>query len=223
MSPKLPDSIISKVQENVPYCSYHVNISLDGVRSAIEHYQIDLDPEYQRGYVWTREQSQRFVGALIEYPQGIPPLWFNFVSKDYDRSHAEVIDGKQRLTACLRWIDGEIEAICPCGISIRREDLNEVELRHAGFVFMSWNFVNLDSIEVMQFYLRLNCGGTVHESKDLERVRQAIDHAGPNNNGDIFAVPIEDFRLDSVSIVPDPPPGCEVRGVASRGLEKKDG
>lgn len=172
-------SILKRVQESVPDCTYRVNIGLGGLLKAIDQYKIDLDPDYQRGHVWTEEQERKFVGALLENHNAIPPFWFNWLDIDFFRSHSEVVDGKQRIKACVRWLKEEIEAECPCGISVPYDKLNEVDHRNlAMYAMMDWNFVHLNREDVMKFYLRLNCGGTVHTPAELEHVRKLL---GENN------------------------------------------
>lgn len=169
-------SIIHEVQKNVPDCTYHANIGLGGIIRSLEQYKVDLDPDYQRDHVWTDVQESKFVGAFIENPKSIPPFWFNWLHTDGYRSCSEIVDGKQRITACIKWHNGEIKALCPCGRIIHISDLDEVDLRGINMgVLMDWNFVDLNRIEVMRFYLRLNDGGTVHTEKELEKVKDMIN------------------------------------------------
>jgi hypothetical protein len=134
---------------------------------------MDLDPEYQRGHVWTERQESKFVGALLEHNQAIPPFWMNWTGPN--RQSSEVVDGKQRIKACLRWLNDEIPANCPCGIDVWYSELCEVDNRALDlYVTMSWNFVNLSPVDVMKFYLRLNGGGTIHTEDELERVKRLI-------------------------------------------------
>lgn len=166
-------NLLREIQSNVPVCNYRVDTSLGNLNSSIEQFRVNLDPEYQRGYVWQEDQQSKFVGALIENPSSIPVFWFNWVN---NHESSELVDGKQRINACLRWLNNEIEAKCPCGVNVWYKDLDEVSLRGLNIsVLMKWNFVDLDEQEVMKFYLRLNCGGTVHTDEELEKVRKMID------------------------------------------------
>lgn len=170
--------ILRIIQENVPDCTYHVNVSLGHLLDSINQYGIDLDPDYQRGHVWTEEQEQKFVGALLENYKAIPPFWFNWTSKEYHRDSSEIVDGKQRINSCIRWLKGEIHAVCPCGIEVEYRELDKVSLRGlATYVTMNWNFVELSRKEVMQFYLRLNNGGTIHTPAELDKVRRLVEES----------------------------------------------
>lgn len=169
-------SKMRQIQDSMPDCTYHVNVGLGNLEHSIEQFRIDLEPDYQRELVWKREQEEKFVGALLENPRAIPSFWFNWLHTDHHRSHSEVVDGKQRLQACLRWLRGEIIAHCPGGINAHIDEMNEVDHRLLDSrCMLDWNFVELDRTEVMKFYLRLNSGGTVHTDAELERVQELID------------------------------------------------
>ena len=168
--------IIRKIQASVPDCTYHVNFGLGAVTNFIDQYDVDLNPVYQRDYVWSEEQKILFVGAAIENPNAVPAFWLNWVSKDFRRSHSEIVDGKQRLSAIISWMGGKIPAVCPCGETVWYKDLDEVDLRNIDSgTSLDFNFVELNPKEVMKFYIRLNSGGTVHSKDDIEKVRKMID------------------------------------------------
>lgn len=170
--------ILNDIQSSVPDCTYHVNVGMGHLPQAIEQYGVDLDPVYQRGHVWDENQESSFVGAMLENSRSIPPFWFNWVSRDHHRSHSEIVDGKQRIKAILRWLNREFTAICPCGAKVHLDDLDTVDHRNINMsTTMEWNFVDLSNKEVMKFYLRLNSGGTVHSSEELDRVRSLIEDA----------------------------------------------
>jgi hypothetical protein len=92
---------LRRVQRLTPDCTYRVDVAIATIPRFIEQYGVDLDPDYQRGYVWTLAQKQKFVGAVLQNHNGIPIFWFNTLGL----KHAQVVDGKQRLSAILgrRW------------------------------------------------------------------------------------------------------------------------
>jgi hypothetical protein len=171
------NEILRSIQDSVPDCVYCVNIPLGRLRENLDLYKTNMCPNYQRDYVWNIEQKQNFVGAFLENCKSIPPIWMNWVSIDHNRSHSEVVDGKQRINACLNWLDGDFEAICPCGETVAFKDLNKVDIRNINMsVTFVWNFVELSDIDVMKYYLKLNSGGTVHSADDLNKVKNMIDN-----------------------------------------------
>ncbi|WEV69514.1 DUF262 domain-containing protein [Bifidobacterium sp. ESL0775] len=67
---------------------------------------LDLSPDYQRGYIWSNEyKDQLILSIILNYPIG------NIVINNLDHPNArnarqELVDGKQRLTTILRFMEG---------------------------------------------------------------------------------------------------------------------
>ncbi len=134
----------------------------------------DLDPDYQRGHVWSREQREAYVGYHL-IAQRTPLVFVNSGPSGLDRY--EVVDGKQRITSLLMFIDGEIEAVTPDGQRLRWEDFDEVDQRCAPN--LKCGILRLGTREqVLRFYLGLNAGGTVHKPEEIERVRELLAAEG---------------------------------------------
>lgn len=63
-----------------------------------------LNPEYQRGAVWTRSQKQLFVDSLLN-DIDIPKLYFRKINKgDFEY---EVVDGQQRLRTIFEFMENK--------------------------------------------------------------------------------------------------------------------
>lgn len=162
---------LRRVQRLAPDCTYRVDIAIAAIPRFIEQYGIDMDPDFQRGYVWTTQQKQKFVGAVLQNNNGIPIFWYNTLSL----GKAEVVDGKQRLSAILGWIDGKYDAVCPCGERFAFADQDDIGGRNLDMMTtLKMHFVQLPRPDVLRFYLALNSGGTVHKAKDLDRVRSLL-------------------------------------------------
>lgn len=95
-----------RVQRITPDCTYRVDWGIARIPQFLEEYRMDMDPDYQRGYVWTKKQKQLFVGSAIQNHHAIPIFWFNFGPGGIHSKVTEVVDGKQRLTATLEWLAG---------------------------------------------------------------------------------------------------------------------
>jgi hypothetical protein len=162
-------SIIQEIQNKIPQREYHVDISIKRVPNMFELYHLNLNPDYQRDHVWTIEQKQKFIGSFLEFDM-VPAFWFNFVGQE-----SEIIDGKQRIQAILDWVSGKIIADCPCGAAIHYNDLDTLDLRMLNTIMISCNFVRLNRKEVMEFYIRLNSGGTVHTQEEIQKVKDLIN------------------------------------------------
>jgi hypothetical protein len=68
----------------------------------------DFDPPYQRKSVWTEEKQSFFIDSILRnFP--IPPVFLQQkIDNKSGKTRYELIDGKQRLTAIVKFINGEI-------------------------------------------------------------------------------------------------------------------
>jgi len=160
---------------------------------------IDLDPPYQRGQVWTEDQRIALVRSwLLGLPTGVVIL--------SDRAHSRwagpdpdavggavwaVVDGKQRLSAAVAWFGDDFAVpaswIAPELIDRTNDTDDGAYVCFSGLTIggQRW-FVNRALFAVAEFrsaattrdeaeiYLLVNGGGTLQTQADTQR---ALDHA----------------------------------------------
>lgn len=180
----MPQRLTSLKGVYLPIVSAHgLNIPLKDVVDMIEAYPINLDPDYQRGHVWTDDQQARFMGHLLEGGTCPEIIVNEGEEKAGEFPMAEVVDGKQRLTAAVRWRKGEIPAILTPvysnGSWVEREiwfdDLDEISKRRCSTVLsLRAVFVHLKREDVLRLYLKLNRGGTAHNEEEIRRVQELL-------------------------------------------------
>ncbi len=84
-----------------PVVSQPYDWTISTLRDKYERRQINLQPHYQREYVWEQKPelpSRLIESLLLQIP--IPPLYFVRL----DTGKIEVVDGQQRLTTLLRFV-----------------------------------------------------------------------------------------------------------------------
>jgi len=141
--------------------------------AAIEAYGLNLDPDYQRGHVWTQKQSSLFVGYLLEGGRTSPVI-INTGLKGLCEN-CEVVDGKQRIIACLMWEKNEIPGITSSGVEVWKKDLDLPSVRQTStLIGMAYGCVKLSRRDTLELYIKLNSGGTVHTQDEIERVKGLI-------------------------------------------------
>jgi hypothetical protein len=153
------------------------------VESTDPNQHLNLYPEYQRGHVWTDRQASLFVGSMLGGNPGIPPIWVRrWPTGHRNFQPDEVIDGKQRITAIIRWMRGEIPGIIPeRDLTFYARDLEPTHFRRltgiGGPTFIIKYLEGYSDAEIMQIYLRLNRGGTVHTDEEIARVEELLKNA----------------------------------------------
>jgi len=146
--------------------------------------RVELEPDFQRGHVLTDQQRTSYVEALIRgnAPKTIQfncPGWSGRSDCGDIPSHTfQCVDGLQRFTAVRRFVAGEVKVFGGKTVADLRGspfDARRFTLRIAVHEFKNRS-------DLLQFYLDLNAGGTVHTQAELERV-QALLHAEASGPG----------------------------------------
>jgi hypothetical protein len=133
-----------------------------------------MDPDFQRGHVWTERQQIRYVEYILRGGTGARDIMCNHPGwQSASAAPYELVDGKQRLTAVLAFLRGQIRVFGHCFSEY--EDRQHLRF-YAG---LKWHVNELKTRrEVLQWYLDLNAGGVVHTTKEIERVRELLAKEG---------------------------------------------
>lgn len=131
---------------------------------------IDLDPDFQRGHVWTPEKQVAFVEFTLRGGESARNLYFNCPGFSSGRlDNYVLVDGKQRLTAALAFLNNELPIFGGWRYSDFTDRMNIMSVR------FRWNVNDLKTREeVLQWYLDLNTGGVVHTSEEIEKVKRML-------------------------------------------------
>jgi uncharacterized protein with ParB-like and HNH nuclease domain len=131
---------------------------------------LDMNPDFQRGHVWTQEQQIAFVEYALRGGVSGREIYMNCAGWMGDfRGPFVLVDGKQRLEAALSFLQGRIPAF---GRYYPRDFTGRIP---TGVVF-NFSINNLKTRkEVLQWYLEMNSGGTPHTTEELDKVRQMIE------------------------------------------------
>jgi hypothetical protein len=149
-----------------------LDMHLAYLKSGLAACDLDMDPDYQRGHVWTTEQEGKFVFHIIS--GGSTPRLLMTTEGDYHKY--EILDGKQRLRAMLRFMDNEIPMVLPDGREVWLSDCDPVSVRRIGFgITLPFGLMKQSRKQAMALYVRLNAGGTVHSEAEIERIKALLD------------------------------------------------
>lgn len=141
---------------------------------------VELNPDFQRGHVWTSEQKQLFMENVLRGVVSTSGLLIQFNCPNWDTDNfvgdlprgLQCIDGLQRITAVMDFLAGEVR---PFGLTT--DDLAGSSFSISGYRFrvaihnFTWR------ADLLQHYLDLNTGGTPHSAEEIERVRKLRDEA----------------------------------------------
>jgi len=163
------------------HATYSVNVGWKFLPTWVKEHQddfnLDLDPDFQRGHVWTPEQQVRYVEFILRggaSGRDIQTNCVNWNSVVKPQGPYVLVDGKQRLTAALAFLNNEFAVFEGQPYGGYYEDFTG-RLSITGVSF-TWHVNDLDTrAEVLQWYLDLNAGGVVHTDEELTRVRKLLE------------------------------------------------
>lgn len=128
-----------------------------------------LNPDFQRGHVWSEEQQVAFVEFWLMGGKSGRTIYFNapnWPTVHHDGNYV-CVDGLQRITALFNFYYNKIKAF------------GHYYSEYEGNLGMTRTMVilvnNLQTREeVLKWYLEMNSGGTPHSKEELDRVKQLL-------------------------------------------------
>ena len=137
---------------------------------------LQLEPDFQRGHVWTPEQQSAFMEYFLRGGKSGRVIYLNKPS--WNRSVPTeayddfvCVDGLQRLTAIRGWLNNEV----PVFGSFQSEFTDKFHGMGSTFLL---NINDLKSKDkVLKWYIGMNAGGTPHSKAEIDRVKELFsDH-----------------------------------------------
>jgi uncharacterized protein with ParB-like and HNH nuclease domain len=165
----------SEITKFKSWGNYQVNVPLRYIKSSLDRYNddssLELNPDFQRGHVWTEQQQREYVEFFLRGGKSGRDIFFNCSSwMGNFNTPVQCVDGLQRITACLKFMDNELAIF----------DGHYLSDFEDGTIFIDNTLIfhvnNLKSRkDVLQWYFELNNGGVVHSDEELARVKKMIE------------------------------------------------
>ena len=170
---------ISDIPKFIQESNYEPTFSFGSIERELkkyeEDYALELNPDFQRGHVWTEEQQIAYVEFLLKGGKTANVIYFNCpyfpeCKEDDDEMDMVCVDGLQRITALRRFLNNEIKVFDHYLNEF--EDANILKRKYS----IRFNINNLKTRrEVLKWYLDFNTGGTIHSKTEIERVKQLLN------------------------------------------------
>lgn len=175
--------LYTDIKKYTRFGHYRIDVDLDYFERCIQRY-IDmgliLNPDFQRGHVWSKKQQISFVEYVLRGGSGAKRIMFNCVGwgsgVGYGNGNFVLVDGLQRVTAISKFLSAELAVFD--GNYIDDIVMESGELgRWLRSDSLSFEFLinNLETREeVLRWYLELNSGGVIHTKEELDKVRKLL-------------------------------------------------
>lgn len=126
----------------------------------VEEFWLDMNPEYQRGYVWTQEQKIKYIEYALKWGKTWKEIFLNCPGWNGGAFwKMELVDGKQRISAVLDFLDNKITAFWHYFNEYR-------DKTNCDFLFYINDLSN--PLDIVQWYIDMNTGWSIHTEKDLK-------------------------------------------------------
>jgi hypothetical protein len=153
-------------------CDYSISSLVKFIEDAEQNEGLEMNPDFQRGHVWSEEQQIAYVEFLLKGGKTARVIYLNNSSwNSVVRSNENVyvcVDGLQRYTAIKRFVKGEIKAF---GFYYNQFEGNP---RMAQGIKINVNDLKTRK-EVLEWYIEFNSGGTVHTEEEINRVKRLLE------------------------------------------------
>ena len=165
--------------------SYAVDVPLDRVSRWVakeqEELGLELNPEFQRGHVWTKRQQVAYMEFLLRGGRTGRDFYFNYPSMhiqvpDGAYNAYVCVDGLQRLTAIQKFFGNELKVFG----SFFWEYTDRIRIS-MNSIRVHVNDLKTEK-EVLQWYIEMNSGGTPHSKTEITRVKTLLDSLEKNDN-----------------------------------------
>jgi uncharacterized protein with ParB-like and HNH nuclease domain len=157
---------------------HEFNVALSFLLTYIDQLKkegLQLNPDFQRGHIWTEEQQILFCEYFFKCGKSGRIIYFN--NPDWDQNCSTsyrdfvCVDGLQRLTALMKFLNNNLPVF--------GKKLNEFEGRLRTSRAHDYLKININTLqtkkEVLEWYVQMNSGGTVHTTKEIDKVKNMIN------------------------------------------------
>ncbi|MGS3149145.1 DUF262 domain-containing protein, partial [Aeromonas caviae] len=177
MSYEEKNAALDQLIRPLPNPRYTIDVSFRYIEHQLNGYEQDwgglnLEPDFQRGHVWTHEQRVAFIEGIFRGTVGDSQriIQFNVPHWD-DENHGgdlpneiQIVDGLQRLTTVRMFMAGEIAIFG--GLKASDLDGSKYAVNRPSYrlQFAIHNFAN--RADILRYYLAINSGGTPHSTSE---------------------------------------------------------
>lgn len=153
----------------------NVNYPVDRYYEWYANGQLDLNPAYQRGLVWTLKQKQAYIMALLKERVKLQTVLILTKTREKE-DYFEVLDGKQRLNSIFEFIDNEY----PLETGEYFDDLSEKDMNAITEPLSIMKRIYCYDAEVpldfkLEYFLEINALGTKMSDEHLEKVEKELE------------------------------------------------
>lgn len=138
--------------------------------------QLDLEPAYQREFVWTAAQQEAYLLGLFHETATIEPTLVQYYKDGFPDEIYEVLDGKQRLTTLINFVEGKTTIKGLTFDQIANSDQRYIWGHPVKYtrVINNDNFEDIAPETKWRLFQEINALGTKLSDEDIARAEQHL-------------------------------------------------
>lgn len=147
------------------------NTTIDSLLFYFYNFGIDMNPDYQRGFVWSDEDKEKLLDSVF---CGIDIGKFVLVTKDNwleDNVYYEILDGKQRLAALMDFYEDKITYRGHTFTQLSAKDRACFCNRIVSVAIAK----DISRDAILRYFLALNRGGRVMDPEQIKKVEEMLE------------------------------------------------
>lgn len=161
---------------------YNIQVELlyfdETINEFEKEYDLILNPDFQRGHVWTEKQQKEYVEYFLQGGMSGRDIYFNspswFKKAQTNYNEFVCVDGLQRITALRKFWNNKLKVF-----GYYR---SEIEGSPRGFQWMNIHVNDLQTKEdVLRWYIQINSSGTPHSEEEINRIKELLKREIDNN------------------------------------------
>lgn len=154
-----------------PRANYEIDVSwnfLEKQLGAFGEMGLDLNPDFQRGHVWSEAQQVAFIEYSLRGGKSARNIYFNCANWHNGQGPVQLIDGKQRLEAVRKFMRDELWVFDGYSLS----EMGKFPWMDNLLRFHVHSMPT--RADVLRWYLGMNNGGAVHSKSEIKRVKALL-------------------------------------------------
>ena len=141
---------------------------ISNILTAYYHFGVDMNPDYQRGYVWETEDKELLIDSIFNNI-GIGKI--TLVRLLNGDCGYEILDGKQRLNTLVEFYENRFPYK-----GYYYNDLSNIDQAHFIHYGISVGYITYaDKKTILKYFLMLNRTGKTMDKKQLDKVEKMLE------------------------------------------------
>lgn len=148
------------------------NSTISGLLNYYYHFGIDMNPEYQRNYVWNGKDKEYLLESIFENIDIGKFVLIDLDDEYWTRGYSyEILDGKQRLNTIIEFYENRFPYKGKYYNDLSNKDKQKIKSHNISLAKME----HMDKNTIMKYFVSLNKKGRVMDMEHIKKIEKMIE------------------------------------------------